>query len=184
MEPQINYRVSGILLLLFAIIIPFSLKAFINNLSPLENLWYEKVFVQIEGSIRYPGVYSFCRKINLNKIIERGGGLKNNAAPPETFNNILIPSGVRVRVKRNKDEWRYFQDRISAFYKITLGIPISINRESEEGLMAIPGIGPKLAKIIIREKEKRGAFKNLNEIKLLYGIGNKKYKMIIPYVKL
>ena len=73
---------------------------------------------------------------------------------------------------------------MSAFYKFTLGIPLSLNEESEEGLTAIPGIGPGLAGVIVNERNKRGGFKDLDEIKTIYGIGEKVYKKIAPYIRL
>jgi competence protein ComEA len=73
---------------------------------------------------------------------------------------------------------------IPAFYKFTLGIPISLNRESEEGLTAVPGIGPKLAGAIVRYRDTRGGYKALSEIKDVPGIGDKTYKKILPYLEL
>ena len=75
-------------------------------------------------------------------------------------------------------------EKINSFHKITLGIPISINEESEEGLTAIPGIGPKLACAIIKEREKRGGFKHLYEIASINGIGSSLYRRIIKYIEL
>ena len=46
---------------------------------------------------------------------------------------------------------------MSAFHKVTLGIPLSINRESVEGLTAIPGIGNSLALTIEKERIKRNS---------------------------
>jgi competence protein ComEA len=71
---------------------------------------------------------------------------------------------------------------MSAFYKITLGIPISLNKESETGLTAIPGIGPGLAKAIVRERSERGGFQHLRDVLSVKGIGPKLYEKIKPYV--
>ncbi len=71
-----------------------------------------------------------------------------------------------------------------AYQKITLGIPIDINRESAQGLTAIPGIGKSLALIIEEERIKRNGFKNINELKDLPGIGEKLFLKITPYIRL
>ncbi len=63
------------------------------------------------------------------------------------------------------------RSEISAFQKITLGIPISVNSEGIEGLTAVPGIGPGIAGRIVRERNKNGDFKTLDEIKTIRGIG-------------
>lgn len=67
---------------------------------------------------------------------------------------------------------------MTAFQKITLGEPISINRESLEGLTAVPGIGPRIAGSIVKERDKKGGFKNLDEIKSINGVGSKLYERI------
>ena len=76
------------------------------------------------------------------------------------------------------------QEEISSFNKITLGLPVSINMETEEGLTAVPGIGPVTAKSIVKERTSRGGFKTLEELKSVRGIGDKTYNKIITYVSL
>lgn len=73
---------------------------------------------------------------------------------------------------------------MTAFQKITLGMPVSINTEGLEGLTAIPGIGPKTAQSIIREREKSGGFKSIDEIRSIRGIGPTIYEKIRPYLVL
>ena len=73
---------------------------------------------------------------------------------------------------------------ISAFQKITLGIPIDINNESVNGLTAIPGIGKSLAQTIENERIKRNGYKNIDELKSLPGIGDKLFLKITPYVRI
>ena len=183
-RPEFNNRLNGFRILLLLILAVFSLRVAFNNPSLKGPLCNEKVFVQVEGDIRYPGVYSFPRKIKPTELIERGEGSKLSENLSVISDNIPLQSGVRVIVQRSGDGWILFRDEISAFYKVTLGIPVSLNRESEKGLTAVPGIGPKLARIIVMERNKRGGFKNLYEINALYGVGNKVYKEIIPYIKL
>ena len=76
------------------------------------------------------------------------------------------------------------KSEISAFHKVTLGIPVNINSESVEGLTAIPGIGNSLALTIEKERIKRKGFKDINELKTIHGIGEKLFLKIAPYVRL
>lgn len=73
---------------------------------------------------------------------------------------------------------------MSAFYKITLGIPISLNNESVNGLTAIPGIGPRIASSIVRERAKREGFQQMDEILSIPGIGPKLYRKAARYLTL
>lgn len=177
----VNNRANGFLILLLSLLILYSLQSSFHRQGSGETLCDERLFAQIEGDIRSPGVYSLCLQADLMELIGRGGGLNHNICPSEKLNNIIIPSGVRINIIKEDDGWIFSQGEMSAFYKFTLRIPISVNGESEEGLTAIPGIGPKLANVIVRERSKRGRFKDLNEIKSIDGIGNKLYEKIVTY---
>ena len=85
---------------------------------------------------------------------------------------------------KNCAEYHPEKDSMSAFHKITLGIPININKESVEGLTAIPGIGNSLARKIKEERIKRNGFTDINELKAIPGIGEKLFSKISPFVTL
>ena len=71
---------------------------------------------------------------------------------------------------------------MTAFQKITLGIPVSINRESEVGLTSLPGIGPVLAGAIVRKRMKIGGFNKVKELLNVQGMGERKYGRIVYYI--
>jgi competence protein ComEA len=71
---------------------------------------------------------------------------------------------------------------MSAFSKMTFGLPISLNRENEVGLTALPGIGNSLARAIVKERQNRGGFKNLDELRDIKGIGKKLLEKIRPFL--
>jgi len=87
-------------------------------------------------------------------------------------------------IEKNRTDYYSEKGEISAFHKITLGIPININKESVEGFTAIPGIGSTLARTIGEERKKRNGFKDLNELKTLPGIGERLFAKIKPYVRI
>ena len=93
----------------------------------------------------------------------------------------IISSDINVNAGSGALDPRACKEEISAFQKVTLGIPVSINRESLEGLTAVPGIGPKIAGSLVRERDKRGGFKSLAEITSVRGIGPALYGKVRPY---
>ena len=104
---------------------------------------------------------------------------------------ILIPISFRQDLIRpeltemnDKEEWNVLKGELTAFNKLTLGIPISINSESEEGLTAIPGVGEALARAIVNERNKRGTFSCLDDLKSVPGIGERLFEKILPYIRL
>lgn len=65
--------------------------------------------------------------------------------------------------------------------KILFGIPFSIRQLDEKSWQALPGIGPQLAHRIFQfVKTKRGEI-TLEDLKQVYGIGDKTIAKIKPY---
>ncbi len=172
-----------LVVLLMAVVVLWVQEGFISP-DGGEALCDDPVYGQIEGDINRPGVYAFCGRITLDDLIERGGGFEGEDYPHPMPDDTCLESGAKVTINNDHDEWNIHVEGISAFYKVTLGIPISVNTESEEGLTAIPGIGPSMAGAIIKERDRRGGFKGLGELKDVYGIGDRLYERILPYVEL
>jgi competence protein ComEA len=175
---------AGLLVLLLIIIAMSCLHLTVNGKTAGEGFCSDAIYVGIDGAVRYPGVYPLCGDDTMELLIKRAGGIDGLDNLPAGLNDISFEAGVRLTFKDDDGRLEVCPDDISAFYKFTLGIPISLNRESEEGLTAIPGIGPKLAGAIVTYRDTRGGYKALSEIKDVPGIGDKTYKKILPYVKL
>jgi competence protein ComEA len=175
---------DGLLVLLLVIVAMFYLHSTFKGKTVSEGFCSDAIYIGIEGAIRYPGVYPLCGDDTVELLIERAGGIGGTDNLHARLNDVPLEAGVRLTLKEDDGRLEVCQDDISAFYKFTLGIPISLNSESEEGLTAIPGIGPKLAGAIVRDRDKRGGYKELSEIKDVPGIGDKTYDKIAPYVEL
>lgn len=143
------------------------------------------VFVQIEGDVCSPGVYGFRRAPDIWKLINHAGGVDRHVVDKVyPTDQGVFSSGSKVEVRNYGGTLILVEEQMSAFYKITLGVPISLNRESAEGLTAIKGVGPKTAAAIVREREQRGGFKRLKGIMDVKGIGPVTYRKIRCYLKL
>jgi competence protein ComEA len=175
---------AGLLVFILIIVAMFYLHSTFKGKTVSEEFCSDAIYIGIEGAVRSPGVYPLCGEDTMELLIERAGGIDGFDNLPIRLNDVPIEAGVRLILKEDDGRLEVCPDDISAFYKFTLGIPISLNRESEEGLTAIPGIGPKLAGAIVRDRDTRGEYKALSEIKDVPGIGDKTYKKIAPYVKL
>jgi competence ComEA-like helix-hairpin-helix protein len=57
-----------------------------------------------------------------------------------------------------------------------------INKVSYDELLAIPQIGPQLAKRIISYREQSGPLRHLDELQKISGVGHLKFKMIKKYL--
>src|SRR5262245_25631029 len=60
--------------------------------------------------------------------------------------------------------------------------PIDLNAAGSDDLEAIPGIGKSLAARIVAFREKNGAFKTVDDLLKVQGIGEKSLEKLRPYV--
>lgn len=96
----------------------------------------------------------------------------------------IIGARPTADLKNDRCASLQYQGNLSAFQRITLGLPVSINTEEAEGLTAVPGIGPKIASSIILERERRGVYMSLGDLRSINGIGPALLKKIGPYLSL
>ena len=177
-----NNRFSGFILLLLLL----TIIRFINNDGKMNGSKEEhdemNDFVEIKGDVRYPGVYSFKQDMVLSQLIAMEGGLNSDSINPNAINDISLESGKIVKISIDGGEPEASIQEMPAFQKLTLGIPLSINNESEDGLTSLPGIGPSLANAIVSERKRRGGFKKVKELMNVHGIGEGKYSKLAPYI--
>jgi competence protein ComEA len=55
------------------------------------------------------------------------------------------------------------------------GALIDLNNATSAQLETLPGIGPSLAGAIIAERDRRGGFRSVNELREVRGIGEKRF---------
>jgi competence ComEA-like helix-hairpin-helix protein len=178
---RIGERAAGFLVLLLILFLLHLLKPAPYRLGADPISCKSPVYVQIEGEIRHPGVYSFCDPPTLRELIRKAGGVRDGSFLPA--DEPLVPNSA-ISVTKEGGELRVQPLEIPSFFKITLGLPISVNRESEEGLTALPGIGKNMAKAIVEERARRGGFKSVDEIMGIPGIGPKFYARMKPHLTL
>ena len=92
--------------------------------------------------------------------------------------------GRRVGVVCPAEKVGIRSGELSPFYRLTLGMPISVNGSTAVGLAAVPGIGPKTAAAIVRAREQAGGFSALKDLMSIRGIGPSLYQKISPYLTL
>jgi competence protein ComEA len=59
---------------------------------------------------------------------------------------------------------------------------LDLNLATEEDFDALPGIGPRLAERILEYRKSAGAFRSLDELRAVKGIGKKTFERIRPLV--
>lgn len=61
---------------------------------------------------------------------------------------------------------------------------VNVNTATAEQLQLLPRIGPAVAQRIVEHREKNGAFKILEDLMLVRGIGEATFEQLKPYVAL
>ena len=184
MKLEINDRATGFLVLLSFLLVLCFLNTTLSHSRPPGASGEGDFFIEVSGDVESPGVYRFDHPPDIPDLINKAGVLNLDMARPRRFTEGPLSTGKLVTVHQKALDTRFVISEMSAFYKMTLGIPISLNEESETGLTAIPGIGPGLAKAIVRERSERGGFQRVRDVLSVKGIGPKLYERIRPYVVL
>ena len=181
-KKEICDRTGGFLLLVMFVITLALVKGNYRHHVPDRLPCDRKVFIEVSGAITRPGVYGFCRFPALDDVLARAGGAACEIKKAALSTGVLYRSGAKLEVQRLGEKALVTETEMTGFYKITLGIPISINRETLEGLAALPGIGPGIAGAIVRERTKRGGFQKMDEILSVKGLGPRLFSRISPFV--
>jgi competence protein ComEA len=184
MNLEINDRATGFLVLLSFLLVLYSLNTILTHSRPPGASAEGDFFIEVEGDVEFPGVYKFDHPPDIMDLMDKAGALNLDVAPLQEFTEGPLSTGKILTVHQEALYTRFVIGEMSAFYKVTLGIPISLNAESETGLTAIPGIGPGLAKAIVRKRSESGGFRHLRDVLSVRGIGPKLYEKIRPYVVL
>jgi DNA uptake protein ComE-like DNA-binding protein len=177
-------NIDGVIVLFLILLILKMIGGGIQQHPPRNPNGEENGFVQIEGDIKYPGVYGFKSKTHLRKLIRKAGGLQPSPQIHLKEMASRFSSGERIVVRYDRGTYSFYKQEMPSFYKITLGIPILLNEESEAGLTAIPGIGPHLAGNIVNMRSLKGGFKNLDELLTIKGINHRLYHKIKSFLKI
>ena len=63
-----------------------------------------------------------------------------------------------------------------------VGAKVNLNTATQAQLEELPGIGPTYAQSIIAERERRGGFTSVNDLRSVRGIGDKRFAELAPLV--
>lgn len=133
--------------------------------------------IYITGAVLRPGVYKLPSETRVYQAVEQAGGFTSEA-DPESFNMALpLADGVHVHVPR-KGESSTPEIYSPGSFQNSGTVTIDINRADAAALESLPGIGPKIAQEIIRCREERGRFANVEDLLSVKGIGPAKFSAI------
>jgi competence protein ComEA len=137
------------------------------------------VTVHVAGAVARPGVVELSGGARVIDAVEGAGGGLPDADLDRMNLAARLVDGQRVLVQRVGEPPAPADP--SAGPTTPSGdagptsAPISLNTATQEQLESLPGIGPTLAEAIITERDRRGGFRSVNELRDVRGIGDKRF---------
>lgn len=143
-----------------------------------ENQTEQSVFVDAGGCVRKPGVYEVPDGSRVFEVIEKAGGLTEDADTSGINQAEIVTDGMKLTIpsiSEKKDNTGSNEadttDTSSAGNSL-----ININTADSQTLQQIPGIGPVTADKIISYRETNGPFGSIEELTSVSGIGEKTFQ--------
>ncbi|CAM3093667.1 helix-hairpin-helix domain-containing protein [Leuconostoc rapi] len=136
------------------------------------------IMVDIKGAVKNPGVYDIANSPRVQTAVAKAGGITNeadtvklNLAQKLTDGQMIyVPTRGEVTTDMAVDN----KDRMAP----NDSEKVNLNTATLTELQTLAGIGEKKAEQIISYREAHGGFKNIDEIKEVSGIGDKRFETI------
>lgn len=131
--------------------------------------------VDVKGEVQNPGVYEVESSLRIHEVIEQAGGFTLNANQ----------NGLNL-AQKIEDEMIIYVPRLGEDEEMTVietqhggkEGKVSLNKATLEQLQSLPGIGTVKAQSIIEYRTQQGAFKSIDDLINVSGIGSKTLESI------
>ena len=94
------------------------------------------------------------------------------------FLSALLQGDVSSNFTSHKASQNIETKTLSSSQRLLKGEVFDLNRASYSELVALPGIGPKLAERILSDRKRNGIYPNVESLRRVRGIGPKKLERI------
>ena len=134
----------------------------------------EKIFVDVKGAVKHPGVFETTKDKRVKDLIEEAGGLLDDADTSTLNLSQKVKDQMIIYVLKHGEKPKQISDSSSSSNTDV----ININTANKEQLMKISGVGKTKAEAIISHREKNGDFKKKEDITKVRGIGKSTFEKI------
>ena len=146
-----------------------------NKDEKAENRHDEKIFVDVKGAVKHPGVFETTKDKRVKDLIEEAGGLLDDADTATLNLSQKVKDQMVIYVLKHGEKPKQISDGGSSSSNTDV---ININTANKERLMKISGVGKTKAEAIISYREKNGDFKKKEDITKVHGIGKATFEKI------
>ena len=146
-----------------------------NKDEKAENRHDEKIFVDVKGAVKHPGVFETTKDKRVKDLIEEAGGPLDDADTSTLNLSQKVKDQMVIYVLKHGEKPKQISDGGSSSSNTDV---ININTANKERLMKISGVGKTKAEAIISYREKNGDFKKKEDITKVHGIGKATFEKI------
>ena len=149
------------------------------------------IAVHVAGAVQTPGVVELGASARVIDAVEAVGGARPDGDLDRLNLAAKLVDGTRVYVPKlgEADPGVVRRSSGDAAGSGGTGDPgpapgakVNLNTATQAQLEELPGIGPTYAQAIIAERERRGGFTSVNELRSVRGIGDKRFADLAPLV--
>lgn len=132
----------------------------------------DNIIIDISGEIKNPGIYKMKGKVRLYEIIDKAGGLKEEANINYINQARYVKDGEKIIIPSSRNSQGMDKESISNGNNL-----VNINTASKEELLKLPGIGEVTAEKIINYRDNNN-FTKIEDLKNVNGIGMATYNKL------
>ena len=147
-----------------------------------------KMYVDIKGAVKLPGMYEVTSDMRVLNVIDMAGGLKETADDSQVNFSQRIEDQMVIYIPIEGEELS--ETVIAGTNSNTANISkdedgkINLNQATKEELMTLSGVGEKKAEKIIEYREENGSFKTIEDLKNVNGFGEKSFESLEKYISI
>ncbi|MGI5949094.1 DUF655 domain-containing protein [Peptoniphilus sp.] len=139
----------------------------------------EELYVHISGAVKNPGLYKMKPNSRIADAIEEAGGSLDDANLDAINLAAKLSDEDKIYLPKIGEEVPSIATSTST--SSTNAEKINLNTADLNSLTNIPGVGEKTAQKILEYREKN-RFKNIEDIKNVDGIGDKKFESMKDFI--
>jgi competence protein ComEA len=140
-----------------------------------------EIYVHISGETKKPGVYKIINGSRVVDLLKKAGGPTSEADLDNINLAEILTDGVKILIPSLKHNASALNSSTTPLTEDSK--TFNLNTATASELDELPGIGPGFAKRIIEYRQSIGSFKQIEDLKEIPGLGEKKFEQIKGLVK-
>jgi competence protein ComEA len=137
-------------------------------------------YVRISGALKQPGVYLVSVNTMADAAIKMANPVSSKMQRYIGIDpNDLVTNGMALHLAVQPDGVLLVtKSQMTASERLVMGIPLDINVMSAADFDRVPGIGPALARRIVKYRQDNGGIMAVSDLLSIEGIGELKFKQL------